>query len=78
MGMAYDNGFHLVSFVNIIVYLVKDSEILYSRQIRHSTERTWTNTLNEAEALPPAPLVKHEHLDELIRLAMEDYMKRLK
>lgn len=78
MGMADDNGFHLVSLVKLIVYLVKDSEILYSRKIRHSTERTWTNTLNEVEALPPVPLVKQEHLDGLIRLAMEDFMKRLK
>ena len=76
--MAGNIGFHVVSFVNLIVYLVEDDKIIYSNQIRHTTERTWADTRAEAEALPPAPLVKQEHWDELVRLAMEDYNKRLK
>ena len=77
-GMAGNNGFHVVSFVNLIVYLVEDDKIIYSNQIRYTTERTWADTRAEAEALPPAPSVNQEHWDELVRLAMEDYIKRLK
>jgi len=77
-GMAGNNGFHLMTFLNLMVFIVKNDEIVYSSQALHTTERTWADTRAEAEALPPAPLVKQEHWDELVRLAMEDYIKRLK
>ena len=77
-GMAENNGFHLMTFLNLMVFIVKNDEIVYSSQALHTTERTWADTRAEAEALPPAPLVKQEHWDELVRLAMEDYIKRLK
>jgi len=77
-GMAGNNGFHLMTFLNMMVFIVKNNEIVYSSQALHTTERTWADSRAEAEALPPAPLVKQEHWDELVRLAMEDYIKRLK
>jgi len=77
-GITGGNGFIVNSFVHLIVFIVENGEIIYSRQIRHSSERTWADTRAEAEALPPAPSVNQEHWDELVRLAMEDYIKRLK
>jgi hypothetical protein len=77
-GIAGNNGFHLMTFLNMMVFIVKNNEIVYSSQALHTTERTWADSRAEAEAIPPAPLVKQEHWDELVRLTMEDYMKRLK
>jgi hypothetical protein len=77
-GMSGSNGFNMVSFVNLIVFIIEDKEIIYSRQIRHSSEITKADSRVEAEAIPPAPLVTQEVWDELVRLAMEDYTKRLK
>jgi hypothetical protein len=77
-GLAGSSGFHVVSFLNLIVFVVKDGQIIYSRQYMHTSERTWANSREEAEAIPPAPLVTQEHWDELVRLAMKDYIKRMK
>jgi hypothetical protein len=77
-GLAGSNGFNVVSFVNLIVYVVEDGEIVYSRHVRHSSDITKANSREEAEAIPPAPLVTQEHWDELVRRAMKDYIKRLK
>lgn len=77
-GITGGDGFIMNSFVNVIIFIVDNDEIIYSRQIRHSSERTLADSRAEAEALPPAPLVTQEVWDELVRLAMEDYLKRLK
>jgi hypothetical protein len=77
-GLAGSSGFHVVSFLNLIVFVVKDGETIYSRQYMHTSDRTWANSREEAEAIPPAPLVTQEHWDELVRLAMKDYIKRMK
>jgi hypothetical protein len=77
-GVSGSSGFHLMTFLNLMVFIVEDEKIIYSSQALHTTERTWADSRAEAEALPPAPLVKQEHWDELVRLAMEDYIKRLK
>jgi len=39
-GMAGNNGFHLMTFLNLMVFIVKNDEIVYSSQALHSTERT--------------------------------------
>ncbi|MCH6198841.1 hypothetical protein MMU07_04585 [Aquiflexum sp. LQ15W] len=77
-GMAGSSGYHVMSFVNLIVFIVKDDDVVYSQQVRHTSERTWANSREEAEAIPPAPLVTKEHWDKLVRLAMKDYIKRMK
>jgi len=77
-GVSGSSGFHLMTFLNLMLFIVENEEIVYSSQVLHTTERTWADSREEAEALPPAPLVKQEHWDELLRLAMEDYIKRLK
>ncbi|MCC5929446.1 MAG: hypothetical protein JJU28_09395 [Cyclobacteriaceae bacterium] len=77
-GMAGSRGFIMNSFINLVVFIVHNNEVIYIRQIRHSSERTWADSRAEAEAIPPAPLVTQEHWDELVRLAMKDYIKRLR
>jgi hypothetical protein len=77
-GMAGSSGFIMNSFVNLIIFIVQNNEIIYISQIRHSSDTTKANSRSEAEAIPPAPLVTQEVWDELVRLAMEDYIKRLK
>jgi hypothetical protein len=77
-GMAGSSGYHLMTFLNLMVFIVEDDDIVYSGQTLHTSERTWANSREEAEAIPPAPLVRQEHWDELVRLAMKDYIKRVK
>ena len=77
-GMAGNNGFYFITWLDLIVFIVKGEEIIYSRQIRYKSDQVWADTKSEIEAIPPLAAVKQEHWDELVRLAMEDYIKRLK
>lgn len=77
-GMTGDKGFYFITWLDLIVFFVKDVEIIYSRHIRYKSDQVWADTRQEIEAIPPLAAVRQEHWDKLVRLAMEDYMKRLK
>jgi len=73
-----DNGWSFITYLDLIVFMIKNKEIIYSRHIRYKSDQIWADTNSEIEAIPPLAAVKQEHWDELVRLAMEDYIKRLK
>lgn len=77
-GLAGSSGFSVQSYIDVVIFIVENGEIIYSRQALHSSDITWANSREEAEAIPAAPLVTKEHWDELVRLAMKDYIKRMK
>jgi hypothetical protein len=77
-GISGDNGWYILTWLDLIVYIIKDEKIIYSRHIRYKSDQVWAESKEEIEAVPPLAAVKQEHWDELVRLAMEDYIKRLK
>ncbi|EON76139.1 hypothetical protein ADIS_3267 [Lunatimonas lonarensis] len=77
-GMSGSNGFYLVTYLNLIVYIVHENEIVYSSQALHTSELMRTDTRREAEALPSAIMITEENWQELARISMEDYFKRWK
>jgi hypothetical protein len=77
-GGFNDNGWNAITWLNLMVYVMKEQKVIYSRHIRYKSEIIWADTKSEILAVPPLAAVKQEHWDELVRLAMEDYIKRLK
>jgi len=77
-GAFSNNGWYFITYLSLIVVVIEKDEIIYSRHIRYKSDQVWADTKSEIEAMPPLAAVKQEHWDELVRLAMEDYIKRLK
>ena len=77
-GISGDNGWYILTWLDLIVYIIRDEEIIYSRHIRYKSNQVWADIKSEILVVPPLAAVKQEHWDELVRLAMEDYIKRLK
>lgn len=77
-GMSGNNGWYILTWLDLIVYIIKDEKIIYSRHIRYKSNQIWANSRAEILDVPPLAAVKQEHWDELVWLAMEDYIKRLK
>jgi len=73
-----DNGWYFITYLDLIVFIVKSDKVIYSRHFSYKSDQVWADTRSEIEAVPPLAAVKQEHWDELVRLAMEDYIKRLK
>jgi hypothetical protein len=77
-GLAGSSGWYFISYLDLIVYIVKDQKVIYSRHIRYKSDQVWADSEDEILAVPPLAAVKQEHWDELVRQAMKDYIKRLK
>jgi hypothetical protein len=77
-GLAGSSGWYFISYLDLIVYIVKDDQVIYSRHIRYKSDQVWADTEEEILSVPPLAAVKQEHWDELVRLAMKDYIKRMK
>jgi hypothetical protein len=77
-GLAGSSGWYFISYLDLIVYIVKDQKVIYSRHIRYKSDQVWADSEDEILAVPPLAAVKQEHWDELVRRAMKDYIKRLK
>lgn len=61
-----------ISWLDIIILMVKDERIIYRKQYRKSESELLDGTSE------PYPTIKQDVWDELVRLTMEDYMKRMK
>jgi hypothetical protein len=77
-GMSGNSGWYFISFLNLFVYIIRDDQIIYSRHFVYKSDQVWADTEEEILAVPPLAAVKQEHWDELVRLAMKDYIKRMK
>jgi hypothetical protein len=77
-GMAGSSGYTTLTWLSLFVFLVDQNEIVYSRHINYKSDQIWADTEEEILAVPPLAAVKQEHWDELVRLAMKDYIKRMK
>jgi hypothetical protein len=77
-GLFSSNGWFFVTYLSLFVFVIKEDEIIYSRQIQFASDQVWANSKNEILAVPPLAAVRQEHWDELVRLAMKDYIKRMK
>jgi hypothetical protein len=77
-GISGDSGFYFITWLDLIVYIIRDDQIIYSRHISYKSDQVWANSRAEILDVPPLAAVKQEHWDELVRLAMKDYIKRLK
>jgi len=63
---------HLVSFLTLITMVVQNNEIIYRKGYLYSVGETVEN------ADDPHPAIEQIHWDNMVRLAMEDYMERMK
>jgi len=61
------------TFLTIVIYLIKNNEIIYLKSARYGPVSSETATYDEE---PPKKL-EQEHWDRLVRLVMSDYIKRL-
>ena len=78
-GVAGDNGFFVHTYFYTMVYMIKNEQIVYKKFIRYKSEKSQNfNTRQEAVENAFAPMIKQEHWDEIVRLVMNDYVKRLK
>jgi hypothetical protein len=77
-GMAGSSGYNILTWLSLFVFVVDEDEIVYSRHIRYKSDQVWADTEEEILAVPPLAAVRQEHWDELVRLAMKDYIKRMK
>jgi hypothetical protein len=77
-GMSGSSGWYLISWINFFVYIIRDDQIIYSRLFVYKSDQVWADTEEEILAVPPLAAVRQEHWDELVRLAMKDYIKRMK
>jgi hypothetical protein len=62
------------TFLNIIIYFIKDNEIIYLKS-------AWYGPVSSETALPdeaPPKKLEQEHWDKLVELVMRDYIKRMK
>lgn len=71
-------GWNTITWLHLIVYIFKDQEVVYSRHYRYKSIVIQVESKGEAMEMPPLTPVKQEHWDELVRLAMKDYIERLK
>lgn len=77
-GLSGSSGWFFISFINFFVYVILNDHIIYSRHILYKSDQVWADTEEEILAVPPLAAVRQEHWDELVRLAMKDYIKRMK
>ncbi|MCH6198837.1 hypothetical protein MMU07_04565 [Aquiflexum sp. LQ15W] len=77
-GMAGSSGYTILTWLSLFVFVVDQNEIVYSRHILYKSDQVWADTEEEILAVPPLAAVRQEHWDELVRLAMKDYIKRMK
>jgi hypothetical protein len=75
--VAGDGGFRKYTSISLIIFIVKNGEVIYSDHRRYASKRTMANSLEEVRAIPPAYQVREEHIDELVRRAMKRYVRRL-
>jgi hypothetical protein len=73
-GIAGGGEYLRDTFLTIVIYLIKDSEIIYLKSARYGPISSETVTYDEK---PPKQL-EQEHWDKLVELVMRDYIKRLK
>ncbi|WP_114752798.1 hypothetical protein [Pleomorphovibrio marinus] len=78
VGNFSSKGWYFITYLSLFVFVIKEDEIVYSRHIRYKSDQVWADSREEILAVPPLAAVKQEHWDELVRLAMEDYIKRLR
>lgn len=76
--VAGNDGYMNFTSVSLIVFVVKNGEIIYSDHRRYASKRTMAPTLEEVKAIPAAYQVREEHIEELVRRAMRRYVRRLK
>jgi hypothetical protein len=76
--MAGSSGYNILTWLSLFVFVVDQNEIVYSRHIRYKSDQVWADTEEEILAVPPLAAVRQEHWDELVMLAMKDYIKRMK
>jgi hypothetical protein len=77
-GAFGSGGWNAITWVHLILYIFEDQEVIYSRHYRYKSNLVRADSREEILAVPPLAAVKQEHWDELVRLAMKDYIKRLK
>ena len=69
---ATSSSIHKVSFLTLIIMIVRDDKIIYRKGYWYSVGE------NVEERTDPYPAIEQIHWDNMVRLAMEDYMERLK
>ncbi|MCH6198839.1 hypothetical protein MMU07_04575 [Aquiflexum sp. LQ15W] len=77
-GAFGSSGWNAITWLHLFVFIFQNEEIIYSRHIRYKSDVVWADTEEEILAVPPLAAVRQEHWDELVRLAMKDYIKRVK
>jgi hypothetical protein len=77
-GMLGSSGWYFITYINLFVFVICDEQIIYSRHFVYKSDQVWVDSKDEILAVPPLVAVKQEHWDKLVRLAMKDYIKRLK
>ncbi len=70
--------FYIVTHLKLLVNIYRDENLIYRKSVRYVSKDTKVANFEEAYQVPSAVNVRQEHLDELVRLAMKDYIKRLK
>lgn len=69
---AMSHSIRKVSFLTLILMIVRDDQIIYRKGYWYSVGET------VEEKTDPYPEIEQIHWDNLVRLAMEDYMERMK
>ncbi len=69
---AMSHSIHKTSFLTLILMIVRDDQIIYRKGYWYSVGAT------VEEKTDPYPPIEQIYWDNLVRLAMEDYMKRLR
>ncbi len=77
-GVSGSSGWSFITWLNFFVYVLRDDQVIYSRLFVYKSDQVWADSREEILAVPPLAAVKQEHWDELVRLAMKDYIKRLR
>jgi hypothetical protein len=74
-GVSSDDGFSVVSHLNLVIYILKNNEIIYRKHMRYGANSVNTEFRSEARAVPNGYMVNQEHWDELVKKVMTEYIK---
>jgi hypothetical protein len=77
-GVSSNDGFGVISHLQLIVYILKDHEIVYRKHMRYASNEIKTQWGDDAEAIPSGYMVRQAHWDILVSRSMAEYIQRRK
>jgi hypothetical protein len=76
-AMAGSGEFKHYSYLNILLYIIKEKEIIYKSHMRYLSDRFFISSFEEGYKLKSGLSIKQEHWDELVRRTMRGYFKQV-